>query len=133
MTGGTLPEELFDSDVVRVTGQDEAHALDVVQTHDGKNRAAITEHPISYGVEGILTVGTSPVEAKVGVARLSGRRTLSISPISAPVWYGFSPTVSTTTGRKLFVNQSLDIPLGDVPLYLVAASAGVSVQVWEAK
>jgi len=132
--GGTLTSELEDSRVTRITGSDEAYAASVVPGADGNKRLSIDDQPLSSGVEGVVSVGTSPVELKAGTTRLSGRRHLSFVPTDGLIYYGFSPTVTTSTGIKVFNNQHVSVDLGNVALYAVSSVAlGVSVRVMEAK
>ena len=120
------------SSVTRLINGAENIVADMRVRADGKASLCIDDEIITSGVNATITVGTSPVEAKAGASRLVDRRLLSISPTSAPVWYGFNSNVTTTTGRKLFKEQVLDISIGDCPLYLVAQSS-ISVHVMEAK
>lgn len=128
----TTTDELRYSQMTRLAGQDEQHAVDVVLGADAKRRISVDDQPLTSGVEAVLTVSTSPVEAKAGGTRLSGRRALSFSPTNGNLWYGFSASVSPSTGRRVFTNQIVDIEIGNCPLYIVSQGS-VSVQVWEAK
>lgn len=130
---GTTAEELqYSEPPTRICGQDELYAVDVVAGADGKKRMGVDEQPLTVAVDGVLAVGTSAVEAKVGSSRLSGRRSVSFTPTNGNIWYGFSPSLTTANGRRVFTNQVVDLPFGDSPVYLIA-QASVSVQIWEAK
>ena len=84
-------------------------------------------------VSGVVTVGTSAVEAKVGGSPLAGREILTIyNGSNAVIYYG--PTgVTTSTGEPLEKKQRVSIPVGAaVSVFLIAGTASndVIVQEW---
>jgi hypothetical protein len=133
--GGTTADELnYSNGPTRVCGSDEAYAVDVVIGADSRKRISVDDQPLSSGVEGVVSVGTSPVELKVSTSRLTGRRNLSFMPFDGLIYYGFSPSVSTSTGIKVFNNQHVSLDAGNVAIYAISAVAlGVNVIVMEAK
>lgn len=85
------------------------------------------------GVQGSISVGTSAVEAKVGATRLSGRRFLSIQPQDQNIYWGFTSSVTTSTGTLLFKNGTAYFEITDEQaVYLIADSGGKSARVTEA-
>lgn len=73
-------------------------------------------------VAGVISVSTSQVEAKVGASRLSVRETLRIFNNSQTTIY-FGPSgVTSTSGEPIFKNQWVNIPIGDIGVYLITAS-----------
>ena len=136
MVGGTTAEELISSDIVRITGQDEAYAAHVDQDVDGKNRlkvkAKVADIIDAAGIQGALTVGTSAVEVRIGTFRLANRRTVTVQSTNGPIYWGWTSGVTTATGTKLFPWQTATFEVGDTPIYLIAESAGVNVRVTEA-
>lgn len=77
-------------------------------------------------VAGVISVSTSEIEAKVGASRLSGRETLRIYNNSNITIY-FGPTgVTSSTGEPIFKNQWVNIPIGDIAVYLITASGTAS-------
>lgn len=83
-------------------------------------------------VTGVVTVGTTEVEAKVGGSPLTDRKIISIyNDSNSTIYYG--PTgVTTTTGQPLLKKQTFSVVLGpDVSLFLIAGSAGNDVIVQE--
>ena len=85
----------------------------------------------SVYVTGTITVGTSLVEAKVGAERLSNRQFVSIHNYGPNTVYVGPDGVTTANGRPLFVDQSIDIPLGNLGVYIVAEQANNTVVVQE--
>lgn len=85
------------------------------------------------GVEGIIIVGTSAVEAKVGITALTNRRSLTIFNFGTDIIYwGYSPAVTTLTGTPIFKKQQAMWAVGDdQPVYLVSASAGNNIRATE--
>lgn len=81
------------------------------------------------GVNGSLTVGVTAVEAKVGTTRLENRKLLIIHNTSnSTIYWGFSASVTTSTGLPIFKNQVLTLNIGDsLPIYLIAATSGNNV------
>lgn len=73
-------------------------------------------------VAGVISVSTSQVEAKVGGSRLANREVLRIFNNSSVTIY-FGPTgVTSTTGEPIFKNQWVNIPIGDIAVFLITAS-----------
>lgn len=82
-------------------------------------------------VTGTVTVGTSIVEAKVGVERLGNRQYLSIHNHGPNTIFVGPAGTTAATGRPLFVDQSIDIPIGNLAVYLVSEHANNTVVVQE--
>lgn len=79
-----------------------------------------------------LDVSTSAVELKVGASVASYRQAVLIQPVDGEVYYGFDSSVTTSTGFKVFKNQTLFLGVGkDVDVYLIAASGTVDVRIAE--
>jgi len=131
------PEELKYSTVTRITGGDEGSAVDVLEDVDGRKRlsakAKVADVIDGSGIQGALSVGTSPIEAKAGTSRLTNRRSVVVQPTNGPIWWGWSSNVSTLTGTKIFQWQTVEFAVTDnVPVYLVAEGVGRNVRVSEA-
>lgn len=82
-------------------------------------------------VTGTITVGTSVIEAKVGTERLGSRQYLSIHNHGPHTIFVGPEGVTTSTGRPLFVDQSIDIPIGNLSVCLISAHANNTVVVQE--
>lgn len=88
------------------------------------------------GVQGLLSIPTAntPVEAKVGVSRLSGRVFLQITPNQNGLFYGFDNTVTVTNGTPIGNGQpvafSID-PDSTFQIWLVSANNSKSAQILE--
>lgn len=85
------------------------------------------------GVEGSLTVGTSATEAKVGANKLTNRKLLTVhNNSSATIYWGFTSSVTTSTGTPIFKDQVVSWSVGDSQtIYLIAGSAGNNTRVTE--
>jgi hypothetical protein len=85
-------------------------------------------------VQGVVTVGTTAVEAKVGGSPLAGRMAVRLfNKGPRTVFMGPTSGVTTATGEPLYKDQMTSFPIGPAStLWLVADQAGQSVIVWEA-
>lgn len=77
-------------------------------------------------VAGVVSVSTTQEEAKVGSTRLKNRENLRIFNNSNTTIY-FGPSgVTSSTGEPIFKNQWVNIPIGDIPVFLITASGTAS-------
>ena len=60
------------------------------------------------GVEGVISVGTTAVEVKVGGSPLDDRKVVTIQPEGNSVYWGYTSSVTTSTGTRVFKDQMLD-------------------------
>jgi hypothetical protein len=92
----------------------------------------VSETLSSGGLEAEITVGTTPVEVKVGVSKLAGRVLITAQPVDADMWWGYTSGVTTATGTKIFKDQVARWAASDVTtVYLVASAAGKKARVTE--
>lgn len=81
---------------------------------------------------GALSVTTTPIELKVGAQVLSKRKVVTIQPLDDDVYFGYSNTVTSSTGTKVFEGQFFPLEAGDqLGVWLVAASGTVDVRITE--
>lgn len=78
-----------------------------------------------------ITVGTTPVEAKVGAVALDERRILLVQPIDGNIYWGFDNTVSSSTGFILFSGTWLQLPYTDKISVWFVADGDVNVRFGE--
>jgi hypothetical protein len=86
------------------------------------------------GVYGTITVGTSPVEVKVGALNLTERKLVTIDNTSNTILYwAYSSSISTTNfAGRIFKDQQIFLSVGpNVSVYLIAGSSGNSVRISE--
>jgi hypothetical protein len=82
-------------------------------------------------VAGTINVSTIQIEAKVGANRLAGREYVRVFNNSAGTIY-FGPSgVTISTGEPLYKSQWVSIPLGDVGIYLIAATSLTDIRIQE--
>lgn len=88
---------------------------------------------VGPGTQGNVTVGTTPVEVKVGATRLTARKRITAFNVDDNTMYwGFTNTVSATTGTPLYRNSMLDLPANDTcAVWVVASQAGRNIRVTE--
>lgn len=73
-------------------------------------------------IAGKISVSTTQVEAKVGASRVKNREVLRIYNNSSTTIY-FGPSgVTSLIGEPIFKNQWVNIPIGDIGVFLVTAS-----------
>lgn len=73
-------------------------------------------------VAGVISVSTTQTEAKVGASRLANRENLRIYNNSNVTIYFGPAGVTASTGEPIFKNQWVNIPIGDIAVYLITAS-----------
>lgn len=100
----------------------------------GIDQGAVADIVNTAGVQGSLSVGTSAVEAKVGASRLINRKLLTIhNDGPTTIYWGYTNTVTTTSGTPIFKNQLATWDIGDgLGIWLIAGTAGNTVRVTEA-
>jgi hypothetical protein len=92
-----------------------------------------TDILLGPGVQGTLTVGTSPVEVKVGVSALANRKLVTLSNTSnSDIYWGYTNAVTTATGTPIVKNQQDNWDISDTAtIFVVAGSAGNIVRITE--
>ena len=85
-------------------------------------------------VSGVVTVGTSQVEAKVGASRLEGREMLVIyNDSNSTIYHG--PSGVTTSGANkgipILKGEFVSIMSGDLGVFLITTGPGKNVIVQE--
>ena len=84
-------------------------------------------------VSGTLSVGTTPVELKVGSTVLSNRKVLLFQPDKKARW-GTSSSINSSTGFQLNQKQYVTIETNDtVSFWIVSESGTMDVYVMEAR
>lgn len=82
-------------------------------------------------VAGVISVSTTQVEAKVGASRLQRREYVRIfNNSSGTIFFGPSG-VTVSTGEPLFKNQWVSIPMGDIAVFVIAATSLTDIRVQE--
>lgn len=128
----TGSDELQYSGLTRLAGASEEFAADVTQ-EGGKNRLATTAmERFDSAVTGAVTVGTSAVALRVGVANQTNRRALLIQNLGpSPIFIG-GPAVTTATGLRVAVQGAVVISASEsYTEYAIAATASNDVRVRE--
>jgi hypothetical protein len=85
------------------------------------------------GVEGSLTVGTTPVEVRVGSSALEGRKIVTLfNNSNSTIFWGFTSGVTISTGTPIVKNQFVTWDVSqNVSIYVVAGSAGNNTRITE--
>ena len=125
--------EIQSSQSVKIIGSDSAGAetTPVNSTANGELLSADISN--NGGVHGALSVSTSAVEAKVGASALTNRKTLTVfNNSNNTLYWGYSNTVTTSTGTPLFKSQQIVWDCGsNTHIYLIAASGSNDVRITE--
>lgn len=83
-------------------------------------------------LHGALSVSTTAVEVKVGASALSERTVITIQPIDGDVYFGYSDSVTSLTGTKIFQGQVYPLEAAQsLPVWVVAASGTIDVRITE--
>lgn len=85
------------------------------------------------GVQSTLVVGTSAVEVKVGASNLVSRKNVTLfNSSNADIYWGYTNTVSISTGTIIFKNQFISWEVGDQQsIYVIAGSAANTTRITE--
>jgi hypothetical protein len=85
-------------------------------------------------VQGVITVTTTSIEAKVGSSRQIKRQALRIFNNSSLTIFWGNSSVTSSNGEPLLPKQWVNIPVGDqVAVHLITASGSASdirIQEW---
>ena len=99
---------------------------------------AVPHGLLGGGVHGnlSLTTANTAYEAKVGASRLAKRQNLTVTALDNDMYWGYSNSVTTSTGFPLYKNQVVifDIdPDSDTPLqvWLVCGTANKNARIAE--
>ena len=86
----------------------------------------------SGGAQANLAVGLTSVEVRVGAARLAVRKVVTVFPFDADMFWGFSNTVSVSTGTPIFKNQLVVLNASEFcQIWIICASAGKNARITE--
>lgn len=98
------------------------------------DQSAVADVLNNGGIQGSLTVGTSPVEVKVGVSRLTGRKVVTIyNNSNSVIYWGFTNSVSTSNGTPIEKKQFIELNVGDITeVWVVCDSNGNNARITEA-
>jgi len=98
------------------------------------NDVGVSDVSSAGGVQGAITVGTTAVEVKVGGSSLANRKFVTLHNNSLVTWFwGYTNSVSTTSGTPLFANQFASWRAGTgTTIFVIAATAGNNGRVTEA-
>lgn len=84
------------------------------------------------GTQSNLTVGTSAVEVKVGASKLANRKCVTVMPVDADMYWGWTSGVTTSTGTPIFKSQKATFEVNDTAtIFLICASASKNARITE--
>ena len=79
-----------------------------------------------------LSVGTSAVEVKVGGSPLTRRKAVVMQPKDNKIYWGYTNSVTTSTGVEMFKDQILILDIGpDISIWVIADAGGKSMRIQE--
>lgn len=128
-------DNLQSSQSVKIAGADssgsETTFVDATANGDLQTADLIN---VGTGVQSSLTIGTTAVEVKVGVSRLSNRKLVTLyNNSNVTVYWGYSGSVTTSSGTPIFKNQFISWTVGDQQsIYVVAGSENNDSRITEA-
>lgn len=81
---------------------------------------------------GQINVSTTPVEVKAGGSPLDERQVVTIQPVDGEIYFGYTNSVTSSTGTKIFRGQVYPLEAKtSLTIWVVAASGTVDVRVTE--
>lgn len=118
---------------VKIIGASSSGAENTPVTASNNGELQISDISNNGGVHGAITVGTSAVQAMVGGSPLANRKTLTVfNNSNADIYFGYSNTVTTSTGTPIFKNQFAEFDAGpSTNIWLIAGTAGNNIRVTE--
>lgn len=79
-----------------------------------------------------ISVGASATEVKVGASRYSERQIVTIQPLTGDIWLGYSNSLSSSNGTKIFKNQLVSIEASNKSeIWILAVTGTVTVAIGE--
>ena len=92
-----------------------------------------TTQVTSTGLEGSLSIGTTPVELKVGSTIKSDRTSASLfNNSTVTIYWGYTNSVTVSTGTPIYASQFVCWEVEfDNTIFLVAATNGNDVRITE--
>jgi len=83
-------------------------------------------------INGALSVTTTAEEVKVGASPLSERKVITIQPLDGDVYMGYSNTVTSSNGTKIFRGQIYAMEATDtLAVYIIASTGTIDVRITE--
>jgi hypothetical protein len=88
------------------------------------------------GIQGNVSIPTAntPVEVKVGAGRLTNRRMVTVQPLQANTYWGYTSGVTSSNGTKMFKDQVYRflVQSDTVTIFLVCTTSSANMRVTEA-
>lgn len=97
----------------------------------GENNSEYSDVLEDVLLQGVVTVGTTQTELKVGGSVESEREVVRVYNKSNDTIYVGPSGVTTTTGEPLKKNGYMEMPIGTQSIYAIVASGTADVIVWE--
>jgi hypothetical protein len=121
------------SQAVKIVGSDSSGIETNYIGVDANGKLKTNDIISTQGVQLTITVGTSAIELKVGATRLANRVVATLDNTSnSIIYWGYSASTTTTNyAGRIFKDQQASWSIGDVPIYVIAGSAGNSVRISE--
>ena len=97
------------------------------------DQSAVADILNNNGPQGALTVGTTAIEVKVGVARLEGRKSITLyNNSNATIYWGYTSGVTTSTGTPIKKEQQVTWAVGDTQtIFVIAGSTNNNTRITE--
>ncbi len=76
-----------------------------------------------------LSITDTASELKVGASRKEERTIVTIQPLDGVIYFGFSNSVTSSTGTKVFKGQYFSLEAGELEEVWLVAESGETVDV----
>lgn len=118
---------------VKLTGVSAAGSETNYVDASANNELYIANISDNGGVQGAITVSTTPTEAKVGGSALANRKNLTAyNNGNNEIYWGYTSGVTTSTGTPIEKKQFFSWDVGpNTSVYFVAASGSHNVRITE--
>lgn len=86
------------------------------------------------GVYGVLTVGLTAVEVKVGASKLTDRKTVTLfNESNKSIFWGYNNSVTISTGSRIWPKQMVAWSVSDnTPIWVISDTASLETRITEA-
>lgn len=113
-----------------VTAHD--NALDSSGSGGGSDPIKVDDLLEGIGIGTTITVGTTPIEAKVGATAMTNRKGILVQSNTGKIYYGFSSLMTLSDGLVIYKGPANFFPnKSTAPIYIVSPVAGAQVTIWE--
>jgi hypothetical protein len=118
---------------VKIIGSSSSGIENTPVTASSNGELQVSDISNNGGTQGAITVGTSAIQAMVGVSPLANRKTLTVfNNSNNDIYFGYTNTVTAVSGTPIFKNQFAEFSVGPLTqVWLISGATGNNVRITE--